>query len=52
MSYISFIAYVTSDRIQMVKLYPEQSLESRFQICGHGTMYAYCNKDGLVARNV
>ena len=45
--YISFIAYVTSDRMQMVKLYPEQGMESRFRICGHGIIYAYCNKHGL-----
>ena len=30
--YISFIAAVSSDRIQMVKLYPEGNAEARFKI--------------------
>ncbi len=32
--YISFIAAVSSDRIQMVKLYPEGNAEARFKING------------------
>jgi len=44
---ISFLAYVTSDRLQLVKLYPEQNAETRFRICGSGMLYAYCNKHGL-----
>lgn len=50
--YISFIAYVTSDRIQMVKLYPEQMAEVRLPIRGHGILYAYCNKHGLFKTKV
>ena len=46
--YISFIAYVTSDRLELVKLYPEQHAEVRFLRRGHGVIYAYCNKDGLI----
>ena len=45
--YISFIAYVTSDRIQMVKLYPEGNAETRLQLRGFGLLYWYCNRHGL-----
>jgi len=45
--YISFFAYITSDRVQIVKLYPEQNPEARFFIYGKGILYAYCNQHGL-----
>ena len=45
--YISFIAYVTSDRIQMVKLYPEGDAQTRMQLRGFGILYWYCNQHGL-----
>ena len=45
--YISFLAYVTSDRIQMVKLYPEGNAQTRFQPRGFGMLYWYCNHHGL-----
>lgn len=45
--YISFIAAVSADRIQMVKMYPEGSAQARFQISGVKQIYVYCNKDGL-----
>lgn len=45
--YISFFAYVTSDRAEIVKLYPEQNAECRFARRGHGILYACCNKHGL-----
>ena len=45
--YISFLAYVTSDRIQLVKLYPEGNAETRFQLRGFGMLYWYCNRHGL-----
>lgn len=45
--YISFMAYVTGNRIDLVKLYPEQSAEARFTKRGHGMIYAYCNRHGL-----
>lgn len=47
MHYISFIAYVTPNRIQFCKLYPEQSPEARFAMSGIGIIYAYCNQHGL-----
>lgn len=42
--YISFIAYVTSDVCEVVKLYPEQDISVRFRKRGHGLLYAYCNR--------
>lgn len=45
--YISFIAAVSKDRLQLVKLYPESSAETRFKISGVNKIYYYCNKDGL-----
>lgn len=45
--YISYIIYVTSDRIQIVRFYPEQNAETRFKICGHGYIYVCCNKHGV-----
>lgn len=45
--YISFVLYVTTNRYQLIKLYPEQMAEGRFNIMGHGFIYAYCNVHGL-----
>ena len=46
--FISFIAYLTSDRVQFIKLYPESNAETRFQLRGRGYIYIYCNKHGLM----
>ena len=48
--FISFVAFVTSDRIQMVKLYPEGNPETRLQLRGMGYLYYYCNHHGLFRR--
>ena len=48
--FISFIAFVTSDRIQLVKLYPEGNAETRLQLRGMGYLYWYCNRHGLFRR--
>ena len=45
--FISFVAYVTADRIQLVKLYPEGNAETRLQLRGMGHLYYYCNRHGL-----
>ena len=45
--YISFVAAVSSDEIQMVKLYPEGNAEARFKIRGVRRIFYYCNRDGL-----
>lgn len=50
--YISFIAYVTNNRCEIVKLYPEQNVETRFLKKGKGIIYAYCNKDGLIKKYI
>ena len=45
--YISFAAFVTSDRIQLVKFYPEGNAETRLQLRGGGILYWYCKHHGL-----
>lgn len=45
--YISFLAYVTGDRAQILRLYPEQNAEARFFMRGPGQLYAFCNRHGL-----
>ena len=50
--YISFIAAVSSDRCQMVKLYPEGAAEARLKISGVRKIYFYCNRDGLFSQDV
>ena len=44
---ISFLAYVTGDRAQIVRLYPEQEAQARFFRRGRGQIYACCNRHGL-----
>lgn len=50
--FISFVAYVTSDRVQFVKLYPEGNAETRFQLRGRGYIYLYCNRHGLMKKKI
>ena len=50
--YISFLAFLTSDRLQMVKLYPEGNAETRLQLRGHGWLYLYCNRHGLMKKRI
>ncbi len=50
--FISFLAYVTSDRMQMVKFYPEGNAETRLQLRGRGFLYYYCNRHGLFKKKV
>ena len=45
--YISFVAFVTSDRVQLVKLYPEGSSQTRLPLRGIGHLYYFCNRHGL-----
>ncbi len=45
--FISFVAFVSSDRMQMVKFYPEGNAETRLQRPGRGYLYYYCNQHGL-----
>ncbi len=50
--YISFIAALSSDKIQMMKLYPEGNAEARVKINGVKKILFYCNRDGLFSINV
>ena len=50
--YVSFLAYVTTDRLQLVKLYPEGAAQTRLQMRGCGILYAYCNRHGLYKQKV
>ena len=45
--YISFVAAVSPDDMQMVKLYPEENAEARFKIRGVRRIFFCCNRDGL-----
>ena len=45
--YISWMAYQTADRVELVKLYPEQDAIAHFFRRGRGKIYIYCNRDGL-----
>ena len=44
---ISFLAAVSPDRVQLVKLYPEGDAAARFRRAGVRDVYAYCNHHGL-----
>lgn len=50
--FISFFAYVTNDKLEIRKLYPEQTPETRFVISGKGIIYAFCNKDGMFQKKI
>ena len=50
--YISFIAALSSDKIQMIKLYPEGNAEARVKINGVKKIWFYCNRDGLFSRTI
>ena len=50
--YLSFAAVVTSDRIQLVKFYPEGNAEARFKRRGRGILYIYCNRHGLMKQQI
>ena len=50
--YISFIAALASDKLQMVKLYPEENPEARVKMNGVKKILFYCNRDGLFSVSV
>ena len=50
--FISFVAYLTSDRVQFIKLYPEGNAETRLNFRGSGDLYIYCNKHGLMKKKI
>lgn len=45
--YISFIAAISNQGIQLTKLYPEGPAQARFKIAGVHKIFAYCNRHGL-----
>jgi desulfoferrodoxin (superoxide reductase-like protein) len=45
--YIAFVAYVTGDRVFIVKQYPEWNMQFRFHKLGHCKIYFYCSNHGL-----
>ncbi len=50
--FISFIAFLTCDRVQFVKFYPEGNAETRLNFRGGGYLYIYCNKHGLMKKKI
>ena len=50
--FISFVAHLTSDRVQFVKFYPEGNAETRLSLRGGGLLYFYCNRHGLMKKKV
>lgn len=50
--YISFIAAVSDDGVQFIKLYPEGNAEARFKKKRIKLFYAYCNRNGLYYRTL
>ena len=50
--FISFVAYLTLDRVQFVKFYPEGNAETRLNFRGRGYLYIYCNKHGLMKMKI
>ena len=45
--YLTFAAYVSYDRVLVIKLYPEQGAEIRFPRYYGGKLYVGCNQHGL-----
>ena len=50
--FVSFVAFVTCDRIQLVKFYPEGNAETRLSLRGGGYLYWYCNHHGLFRKKI
>lgn len=50
--YISFIAYSTGGRFELVKLYPEGGTDVTFFRRGHGQFLWYCNHHGLFRKKI
>ena len=50
--FISFVAYATADRFQLVKFYPEGNAETRLRLQGRGVLYFYCNRHGLFKQRI
>lgn len=47
--YLLFGAYVKSDKVHLLRLYPEQSAELRLPYLPGGKLYLYCTEHGLAS---
>ena len=45
--HISFVAFASGDRVQLIRQYPEWDLQVRIPARGHGTLLWYCTEHGL-----
>ena len=45
--YIRFIAWVSYDRLTLVRMYPEQNAELHINLPRRGEIYVCCSRDGL-----
>jgi len=50
--YISFVAALSSDKIQLIKLYPEGNAQARVKMNGVKKLVFYCNRDGLFSISI
>ncbi len=50
--FLSFLAYVTADKLEFVKLYPEGNAETRLRLRPSGMLYLYCNHHGLMRQSI
>ena len=48
--YLSFAAWVSYDRMTLIRLYPEQAAELRLPAQRRGELYLYCTEHGLLRR--
>ncbi len=47
-NYISFVAFQTNDKIQIIKQYPEWNLQLRIFQRGHGMLLWFSQQEGLL----
>ena len=45
--FLSFIALVTSEKMTLIRKYPEWDMSARFPSNEHGILYTYCTSHGL-----
>lgn len=50
--HLSFMALLSSDTLQIKKLYPEQDAQARFAANGPATLYTFCNHHGLYVQKI
>lgn len=50
--FITFVAYLTSDKALLQRTYPEQEAAVRFPRLGRGRILAYCNRHGLFVKKI